>query len=263
MMNHTIGFIGCGNMGGAIVNGLVSQGIAAPEQIWICKKHAENRQGLPEKCHFVTSLQELYAKAQIVILAVKPNILDSVLFESRDLIRDHVIISIAAGWNCARLAAALPENCSFVRVMPNICARVGLSASVISSQTKHPASLELAQTIFGAIGNTYVVTESQFDAAATVGGCGPAFVFDFVNSMADAALKNGLPKAMALELVNTMMSGSLKLLSETGLHPAVLQDMVCSPGGTTIEGIHSLRSHQFESIVMDAVQASLDKGKRI
>jgi pyrroline-5-carboxylate reductase len=200
----------------------------------------------------------------VVVLAVKPQLLAKVLAEIKDLARaSHLIISIAAGVTLAALETPLPEA-RVIRVMPNSPALVGAGMTCLAPGSRATAEdLALASELFNAVGQTAVVEEKLMDAVTGLSGSGPAFVALFIEALADGGVKAGLPRTLAHMLALQTVLGSAKLCHEEELHPAKLKDMVASPAGTTIEGLHVLESGGFRGLVMSAVAAAAARSKEL
>ncbi len=259
-----LGFIGAGSMGGAIVRGLLAGGRVAREnlvfydpdparQAEMAKLRVEAALDTPEVMH-----------AQVVVLAVKPQLLSPVLAAIQEFARPwHLIISIAAGVPLATLEAALPES-RVIRAMPNAPAVVGAGITGLAPGGRAaPEDVALARELFGAVGLTVVVEERLMDALTAVSGSGPAFTAVFIEALADGGVKMGLPRHLALLLATQTVLGSARLCLEEELHPGVLKDRVASPGGTTIAGLHALEEKGFRGIVMSAVAAAAARSKEL
>jgi pyrroline-5-carboxylate reductase len=252
-----LGFIGAGNMGAAIIRGLLEGGWVARENLSFYDPDPGRRADMenlglepaldaPEVMH-----------SQVVVLAVKPQIIQEVMADLRDFARPwHLIISIAAGAPLSVLRAAFPES-RLIRVMPNTPTLVAAGmAAVAPGHLSTAADLELALEIFGAVGRAVVVDEKHLDAVTGLSGSGPAFVAVFIEALADGGVKMGLPRALALTLAAQTVLGTARLCLEKELHPGVLKDQVASPAGTTIEGLHVLEQGGFRGMVMSAVEAA-------
>lgn len=258
-----IGFIGAGNMGGAIISAMVRSGKYAPESIMVCEKNI---------CDEIAALgvnfgnlKDTVEKSDYIIFAVKPNVLPEILCEIKETcnISDKVFVSIAAGVRISAIEAELGK-CKIVRVMPNICLKAGEGMTVISGgEMVSDGELAIAQEFFACAGKTAIVKENQIDACTAISGSGPAYVFMFAEALADAAVKQGLDRKTAYLLANQTLLGSAALCMESGLHPAELKDMVCSPGGTTIEAVEALECGGFRACVMEAVDACAKKARKL
>ncbi len=203
--------------------------------------------------------------AQVLILAVKPDQTAAVLADVRDYITEkHLLISIAAGIPLAKLEAVLGTAARLVRVMPNTPALIGASASAFAlGKAALPEDAELTQKLFSAVGLAFQVKESLLDAVTGLSGSGPAYVYLFIEGLSDGGVAAGLPREVATQLAAQTVLGSARMVLETGLHPGALKDMVTSPGGTTIEGLHELEKGKLRGTVISAVRAATDKSKKL
>lgn len=261
-----IGFIGVGNMGEAILRGALHSSIVLPENIWAYDIDVNKLNRLQEelKIHITIFLSELLENADLLLLAVKPHICPSVLADIAPLMAGKALISIAAGWSQARLAAALPKSARLLRVMPNTPALVGCGMSVFEAgNTLEKAEMDFATRLFSSIGRTAEVESRLMDAVTAVSGSGPAYAYLFLESLADGGVREGLPRALAYELAAQTVLGSAQMVLETGEHPGKLKDNVCSPGGTTIEAVAALEANGLRAAVMAAVQACAEKSREL
>lgn len=263
-----IGFIGSGNMGEALISGLVLSKSANPENI-ICSDIAEDL--LEEiqtkyKVSTTTDNIEVAKKSEIVIYATKPQILGSVLKETAPALdQSKLIISIAAGVPLAAIAAGLQKKLRLIRVMPNICAFVKESATAIAAgEYASKEDVALARAIFDSVGITVFIQENiLMDAFTGLSGSGPAYIFTIVDAMADAGVKMGLSRKDSLLLSTQTILGSAKLLLESKEHPGQLKDRVASPGGTAIAGIHTLEQGGLRTTLMNAVESASKRSKEL
>jgi pyrroline-5-carboxylate reductase len=202
---------------------------------------------------------------EVIILAIKPQQADGVL----DLIKpvvtpDKLVISIMAGIPSSKIEATLASGCRVVRAMPNTPALISAGATAVCSGRKASSDdLDFALQIFAQIGTTVSVEEKLMDAVTGLSGSGPAYVFTFIEALADAGVKNGLPRAVAAQLAVQTVLGSARMVSETGEHPALLKEKVTSPGGTTIAALHALENGSFRGVVMNAVDAACLRSKEL
>jgi pyrroline-5-carboxylate reductase len=201
----------------------------------------------------------------VLILAVKPDQVGGALSEIRDQVTEkHLLISIAAGVTLAKLEASLGGDTRIVRVMPNTPALVGDSATGFAlGKSATPADAELAKKLFSAVGVAFQVKESLLDAVTGLSGSGPAYVYLFIEALSDGGVAAGLPRDVATRLAAQTVMGAAKMVLETGQHPGALKDMVTSPGGTTIEGLHELEKGKLRGTVMSAVRAATEKSKKL
>ncbi len=261
----TIGFIGAGNMGSAILGRLAkSQG---PKKILVYDIDAARAGALAGEpgIDVSGSPEELARDSDIIIIAVKPDAVEEVLALIRgSMTPEKTVVSIAAGVRLCAIELALGDAIKIVRVMPNTPSLVGEGMSVLApNDTVDEESLKAVIDIFLEIGMVRVLPEKLMDAVTGLSGSGPAYVFTFIQAMADAGVKLGIPRDSALILAAQTVMGSAKYLMETGEDPMTLRGRVASPGGTTIEGIHVLERSGFSGIVMDAVESAAMKSKRL
>jgi pyrroline-5-carboxylate reductase len=262
---RTIGFIGAGNMAEAMIRGLL-RGMFAPEQVSASGPRAERVGELREKYGITaTSDNKVPAAADIVVLSVKPQILGRVLDEVADAIRpDALVISIAAGVPVAAIQGRLAGGTRVVRAMPNTPALVDAAATAIAGgEHASESDLEDAKRIFDAIGLTVILDEYQLDAVTGLSGSGPAYVFLIIEALSDAGVKVGLSRRTAQLLAAQTLLGSAKLLLETNEHPGRLKDMVTSPGGTAITGLHTLENGGVRTTLMNAVEAATNRSRQL
>jgi pyrroline-5-carboxylate reductase len=261
-MTKTVGFIGGGNMAAALVKGLLNAGVSR-ERIVVSDVKAERLAEL-SKTHGVRTTadnQELVREVDVVVLAVKPQVIDKVLGVVGGSIRkDQLVISVAAGVPISAMEARLPEGARVVRSMPNTPATVDAGATAISAGTHSTdEDLEVAHALFAAVGRVVTLDESLLDAVTGLSGSGPAYVMLMIEALADGGVKVGLHRDTALLLAAQTVFGSAKLLLETGEHPGRLKDMVTSPGGTAIAGLHTLESGGLRRTLIDAVEAATNR----
>lgn len=259
-----LGFIGAGAMGGAIIKGLLSRGGVARENLTFFDPDPA-AQAQMEKLGVEAALDNAEVMhAPVVILAVKPQLLGSLLAEIKDFARPwHLMISIAAGVTLTTLEAALPES-RFIRTMPNTPALVGAGMTCLASGSRAtPEDTALALELFQAVGQAAIVEERLMDAVTGLSGSGPAFVALFIEALADGGVKAGLPRVLAHQMAMQTVYGTAQLLHEENLHPGRLKDMVASPGGTTIEGLHVLEKGGFRGLVMSAVTSAAARAKEL
>lgn len=262
-----IGFIGLGNMATAIIGGILKKGLVEAQDICgadkasvMCEKAKESF--AMEIC---ADNPAVAAKADVLFLAVKPIFLPEVLEEISGSLREGtVIISIVAGKTIAFMEEYLGNNKKIVRCMPNTPALVGEGCTgVCTNENVTKEELAKALELLGSFGIAKQVPERLMDTVVGVSGSSPAYVFMFIEAMADAAVLAGMPRQQAYEFAAQSVLGSAKMVLETGMHPAQLKDMVCSPGGTTIEAVKVLEEMGFRAAVMDAMEACIEKSKNL
>ena len=257
-LNFLVGVVGAGSMGGAIASGLVASGAADPSGVMAADPSEASRAALDELGirTFADAAEMVSAGPDVVVLAVKPQILPGVLAGLADLLAGRPVISIAAGVPLATLEAALPTS-RVVRVMPNLPVKVLSGATAICAGSRATAAdVERARGIFGALGSARVMREDQLDAEGAVVSCGPAYIALFVDVLTRAAVEHGMTCSDAREMVLSTMRGVATQLLESGEHPRAYMDKVTSPGGTTAAGLRALEPDLFLA-VEDAVDAAL------
>ncbi|MBQ2412714.1 MAG: pyrroline-5-carboxylate reductase [Anaerotignum sp.] len=263
------GFIGAGNMGGAIMKGMtIGTGKYDPKSIFVTDKFAPAAEKLAEATGILPCVQgtDVVANADVLVLAVKPHILATAIPELFDAIaaKKPLVVSIAAGKTLEYLGGLLPEGTPIVRVMPNINAKIGAATcGICRNGFVTEEQLEVAKGIFGTIGTVIEVDESQFGIFTVLAGSAPAFAYMYMDALARAAVQAGMPKKQALEIAAATVEGSAKMVLKSGEHPWELVDQVCSPGGTTIEGVLKLQEKGFENALKLAFDAVLDKDNMI
>jgi len=265
-LTRTIGFIGAGNMAEAMIRGLLRGNDFAPESISASGPRNE-RVGELAKAYGITATTDnkVPASAEIVVLSVKPQILSRVLDEVADTIKpEALVISIAAGVPVATIQARLASGTRVIRAMPNTPALVDAGATAIAGgEHARDSDLQDAKKIFDAIGLTVILEESQLDAVTGLSGSGPAYVFLILEALSDAGVKVGLSRRTAQLLAAQTVLGSAKLLLETNEHPGRLKDMVTSPGGTAITGLHTLENGGVRTTLMNAVEAATRRSREL
>lgn len=258
-----IGFIGAGNMASSMIGGILKKGLEKPENI-ICSAKTENTlKRVEEQYGIKTTLsnREVAKAASVLILAVKPFLYEKVMNEIKeDIASSCIIISIAPGKTLVYLKSILGDDKKIVRSMPNTPAMVleGMTA-VCPNEKLTDEDLSLVMSLFEGFGKAQVIEEKNMDAVVALSGSSPAYVFMFIEAMADAAVAGGIPRKQAYEFAAQSVLGSAKMVLETGEHPGVLKDMVCSPSGTTIEAVRVLEEKGLRSAVIEAMRACTDK----
>ncbi|XP_050070760.1 uncharacterized protein LOC126558744 [Anopheles maculipalpis] len=262
---ETVGFIGGGNMAYAIASGLLNKGVLKAEQICVSATNLANLQKrwCPLGVTNVTiNNNEIVSKADIIFICVKPQIFPQIVDQLQRVIEEcenadrKLIVSIMAGVTLDSLGKALP-TINLVRAMPNTAMQVCAGCTVFCRLGRFPlteALYESLKLMFGALGLAYEVKESQMNAVTGLAGCGPAYVYEFIEALADGGVKQGIPRDIALRFAAQTVMGAAKTVLDTGKHPAVLKDEVCSPGGATIHGVHALEQGSMRGTVMNAVE---------
>jgi pyrroline-5-carboxylate reductase len=260
MKTRRLGFLGAGNMSGALIKGLLHAKVLPPERILASDVKADRLEHL-NKIHGIRTTTDNHAllrESDVVVLAVKPQAIDKVLTDvGADLRSDQLLISVAAGVPIDALEARLPAGARVVRSMPNTPATVQAGATAIAGGAHaHEDDLRIARELFEAVGRVVVLDEALLDAVTGLSGSGPAYVMLIIEALADGGVKVGLGRDVALLLAAQTVYGAAKLQLETGEHPGRLKDMVTSPGGTAIAGLHTLESGALRKTLIDAVEVA-------
>lgn len=263
-----IGFIGLGNMAEAMIGGMLAKGLVEPENVIGSCKTGETAEKIKLKFNITTVLdnKSVAETADVLFLAVKPVYLDDVIKEVKSAVRtETLVVSIAAGRDLKYLKEAFgrPEL-KIIRCMPNTPALVLEGCTgVCAGDEVLGEELEKVVELMSAFGKASVVPERLMDVVVGVSGSSPAYVFLFIEAMADAAVAEGMPRKQAYEFAAQAVLGSAKLVLETGKHPGELKDMVCSPGGTTIQAVKVLEEKGMRAAVIDAVEACISKSRNM
>jgi pyrroline-5-carboxylate reductase len=267
MTDKRIAVLGAGNMGLALLRGILASGWGSRRRLLASHpkpaKAAAIRKELGLRVE--ASNRDAASRADILILAVKPQILASVLDEIRPSVRSgQLVVSIAAGFSTERIEAALPAGVAVVRAMPNVAAVVRLSATVLcAGRRARRSDMARARTIFESIGLVTELPEYQLDAVTGLSGSGPMYVFQIIEGLSDAGVRVGLSRDVATSLTVQTVLGAAKMAEVLKIHPAVLKDQVTSPGGTAIAALHSLERNRLRAILMDAVEAATARSKEL
>ena len=258
-----LGFIGVGNMGGAIIGGILRSGVAKPEEIIgaDCSPQGRERAESLYGIRMTADNREVAGSVKILFLSVKPQFLDGVLEGIKDVLPEgQLIVSIVAGRSLSYYQKMLGEKVRLVRLMPNTPALVGAGMTAACCSPEVTAQeMEEVRNLCSTFGLFEPVPETLFDAVTGVSGSSPAYVFMLIEAMADAAVLGGMPRAQAYKFAAQAVMGSAKLLLDTGKHPGELKDMVCSPAGTTIEAVRVLEERGFRSAVIEGTAACIEK----
>ena len=265
MKEKVIGFIGAGNMGSAMIGGICHSGLVSPSNMIVSAHSAATTEKIHADYGVRTTLsnEEVAATSDILFLAIKPyqfaNVLPAI---ASSLKKDCIVVSVAAGQSIASIESLLGSEVKLVRAMPNTPALVGESMSALCcNDNVTEDELALIKQLFECFGKAEVVTEGMMDAVIGVAGSSPAYVYMFIEAMADAAVADGMPRTMAYKFAAQSVLGAAKMVLETGRHPGELKDAVCSPGGTTIEAVASLEAGGFRDTVITAQRACVQKSK--
>jgi len=268
----TIGFIGAGTMAGAIVRGITASGTVAAGDVFLHDVHADTAQRLADDvgAKVASSPEALVRDSDVVVLAVKPQVLPAVLDELAGAITERrpVLVSIAAGISIAAIESRLPGgDVPVVRVMPNVNAQIGAGmAAVCGNRAASADDVARVLEIFRAVGEAVELAEKDFATYTAIAGSSPAFVYTFIDALARGAVQGGMPKALATRIAAQAVLGSARMVLERaddGVSPADLVDMVCSPGGTTIAGIVAMEEAGFSPAVVRGVQAVVARDREL
>lgn len=261
-----VGFIGAGNMAQAMIGGMLKNGLLEKEDIIASSATQKTADKVAKEFGIKTTLDNKeVAKADILILAIKPVYCQEVIDEIRELIQEHqLIVTIVAGKSLAWLESAFGRKIKLIRTMPNTPALVGegITALCPGDMVSQEEITQVCE-LFRGFGKAEVIKENLMDAVVAVSGSSPAYVFLFIEAMADAAVAEGMPRAQAYQFAAQSVLGSAKMVLETGKHPGELKDMVCSPAGTTIAGVCKLEEKGFRSSVMECMKACADKSRNM
>ncbi|MEY8000185.1 pyrroline-5-carboxylate reductase [Clostridium sp. Mt-5] len=273
-LGKKIGFIGAGQMGEAIIRGLLHSGLFASDEIYAVDASSSRLEYLKDNlkvCNIASDGKKGYKylvdNCDIVVFSIKPQVLKEVLGSLKDLDWDRekqFVISIVGGINTSFIEKYLMDKVPVVRVIPNTPMLVNAGASgVAGGKTASEEHTELTLKIFGALGLTFHVPENLIDSVMAISGCGPAYIYMLIEAMADGGVELGIPRNIAQTLAAQTVMGSAKMVLETGEHPGRLKDNVCSPGGSTIAGVRTLEQGKFRGTVMNAVEAGKTKMEEV
>ncbi len=262
-----LGLIGCGNMAQAMLKGILKKGLYKPEDVIASRRNITELQKVEKEYGIRTTTDNADAaeRADVLILAVKPRQFAEVIPQIRDHVsEDTLVISIAAGQTIADIEKLFGKDIKLVRTMPNTPALVLAGATgMCFNANVSGEEQQKARALFESFGVVASVSEELIDTVIGVSGSSPAYVFMFIEAMADAAVADGMPRKQAYELAAQTVYGSAKMVLETGLHPGELKDMVCSPGGTTIEAVRVLEEKGLRSAVMEGQMACVKKAREM
>lgn len=266
-MHKTVGFIGCGNMGKAILAGILDAGWISPGKVMVSTSRENTLEEVRDQFKTLTTMdnREVARHSDILFLAVKPYLYEKVLEEIKEEIKDEaIIIGMAAGVTLEKMENFLGEPFKLVKIMPNtpVAVKEGLIAMSFSPYLDE-VEKENIIAMMSTIGKVSLIEERHMDVITGISGSSPAYVFMFIEAMADAAVKNGLPRNEAYEISAQAVLGAAKMVLETGIHPGTLKDMVTSPGGTTIEAVSVLEEKGLRHAVISAVDACIRKSKEM
>ncbi len=265
MLNKKMIVIGGGNMGHSLVRGILKANLTTPGNLMVVDVLEEKLKDLQAEygVHIGSDPLPRVGDAEIIILAVKPLTLNSVVERIRDAVSsEQLIISIIAGVEASYIQESLGKNNPVIRCMPNIAATVDSAASAIAGCNRTtPQHIEMAKAIFSAVGDVVQVEEGLMDAVTGLSGSGPAYIYMVIEALVDGGVKMGLPRDVAMRLATQTVLGAAKLVKETGEHPATLKDKVTTPGGTTIAAIHELEERGLRAMLISAVVTATEQSR--
>ncbi|MCD8014480.1 MAG: pyrroline-5-carboxylate reductase [Lachnospiraceae bacterium] len=275
-MSNQIGFIGCGNMGSAIARAISK--VMDPSQVMLANRTPAKAEALASELGCRTgSNEEIARQCRYIFLGVKPQMMEEMLQPLQQIFsdrsretsdssagsseqKDFVLVTMAAGLSIETIQRMAGGRYPVIRIMPNTPVSIGKGMTLVcTSPEVDQTCLEEFFRIMSATGRLDMLSEKLIDAASALSGCGPAYVYLFIEALADGAVECGLPRQKAIDYACQTLIGSAALVQESGSHPGVLKDAVCSPGGTTIAGVHALERGGFRCAAMDAVKAAYDK----
>ena len=267
MLKEKIGFIGGGKMGEALINGILRAGLSSSDKIMVSDVDKKRLQILEKEAGIKTTQdnKKITSDSDIIILAVKPNMMGNILDElNSEITSKHLIISIAAGVPLSFMESSLNEGCRVVRVMPNTPCLVGETAAGYAlGKNATQADGKLVGQLLDAVGKSFLLEEKHLDAVTGLSGSGPAFIYVVIEALADGGVKMGLPRDVATTLAAQTAFGAAKMVLESDTDIGQLRDSVASPGGTTIEGLHALEKGGLTNVLIDAVEAATKKSKSL
>ena len=260
--------LGAGNIGAALIGGILKGGVADREHLLATDLNAERVQEIAERFSIAVTIggnREAVQAAEVIILAVKPYTLPGVLVEIRDVLRDdQILISVAAAVPIALIEKLIARRLPIFRAMPNIPVVVDEGATAVTSNGVGTAEQRrLVENILAAVGYVVFVEEEMMHAVTALSGSGPAYIYMVIEALIEGGLKMGLSRAIATRLTEQTVLGAAKLVRETGLHPAILKDQVITPGGVTISAIHELEKHGLRSMLISAIETATAKSRHL
>ena len=267
LIDRSIAVLGAGNMGTALMKGIINAELTPSMKITACGVHHDKLQILSKQwgVKHTLNLLEAVEASEVILLCVKPQTLPKVLAEIKRAVRnDHLLISIAAGMKISYLQTVVDKKLAIVRSMPNIASTVDEGATAVSfGEFVSEEQQRIAISIFEAVGEVVVVAEEQLDAVTGLSGSGPAYIYMVIEALIDGGVKMGLSREISTKLAIQTVLGSAKLVKSSGLHPAILRDQVTTPGGTAINAIHELESHGLRSMLINAVATATRRSEEL
>ena len=265
-MNKKIGFIGAGNMAKAMMSGVISSKMVDPKNIIASDGYLPSLESIKKEfgVQVAQSNKEVVKFSDVIFLAVKPNIYGAIMEEIKDSLGDKIVVTIAPGKTLEYMENGLGTSAKILRTMPNTPALVGEGVTAICPNPNITQDeLEDLKAILGTFGTVETIDEHLFDVVVSVSGSSPAYVYMFIEAMADGAVQQGMSRPQAYKMAAQAVMGSAKMVLETGKHPGELKDMVCSPGGTTIDAVAVLEEQGFRSAVIKAMEAVCVKSAKM
>lgn len=265
-MTATVGFIGTGNMGAALARAVCKT--VPPQQVLLANRTPAKAEALAEELGCAAGTNEEVARAcRLIFLGVKPQVMGEMLASLTPVLKERedcfVLVTMAAGLTCARIREMAGVDCPVIRVMPNTPAAIGEGVLQFCGLGTTEEDMASFRNLMAPAGLVDQVPEGLIDAASCVSGCGPAFAYLFLEALADGGVACGLPRDKALAYAAQMLAGSARMVLETGAHPGALKDAVCSPGGSTIQGVRALEKGGLRAAAMDAVLAAYEKTQEL
>ena len=263
-----LGVIGCGKMGTALIQGAIRAGVVAAADVIGCDPYEKSREAFAKAtgAKVTADMDAVIAASEVILLCTKPQDVPAALANAAQVAAggQRLVISIAAGVTLAALESVASENFRIIRAMPNTPALVGHGAAGFCLGTRaNPADAATAQALLGAVGLAVEVPERLMDAVTGLSGSGPAYIYVVIDALADGGVRAGIPRADAVRLAAQTVLGAAAMVMETGEHPAVLKDMVTSPGGTTIAGLAVLEKQGLRSALIEAVGAAVRRAAEL
>lgn len=255
-----LGFIGTGNMGGAILKGSINSNYMNPDDIYAYDIDSKKLDMIVSETniHKCDSIENLIQSVDMVLMAIKPYFIDDVVKENYHCFENKPLLSIALGYDFEKYKTILPESCRHLFVMPNTPCLVEAGMCLIEEvHSFNDEEYQFAKGLFDSFASTVVLPSRLMKIGGAISGCGPAFIYMMIEAFGDAGVKHGLPRDLAYEIASTMIMGSGKMQVETKLHPGVLKDQVCSPAGATIRGVEALEKENFRATVMEAINQAV------
>lgn len=266
-MEKTIGFIGCGNMGSAMIKGIINSNLVKAKNIIASDRSQTSMNRVKEEYAIRTTQdnKEIAEESDFIVLAVKPDMYEKILKEIKDVVKKTtVVISIGAGISLGFLKDNLNNGQKYIKAMPNTPAMVGEGMSALSpGENMEREDIDRVVDIFNSFGKTEVIDENLMDGFTALCGSSPAYVYMIIEAMADGAVLEGIPRAKAYTMAAQAVLGGAKMVLDTGLHPGVLKDNVCSPGGTTVAAVSSLEKNNIRSTMIEAIRVCADKSRKM